>query len=196
MEDFMKRIFLSFTAVMLMSCQQAPAPQTLEPIRFSGLPKIRIAASEIRVVDNYDAPLKSPNVEHMFPTPLTTSISQWSTDRLQAAGTDGIMEVTIEEASVVEVKLPKTKGLRGLFTDDQSERYDAKLRATMRLYTGNRAIAVAEGDVNVVRSRSINEKATINDRERLFHDMSKELMTQFNTQSEARLRQYFGAFLR
>jgi hypothetical protein len=192
----MKRILLALTAMTLLGCQQAPEPQVLAPISFANMPQIRLAVSEIHVVEQYQPPLRTPNVEHMFPTPPAAAVKQWANDRLKASGTQGLMEITIEDASVKEIELPKTKGLRGLFTDDQSERYDAKLRVTMRVYDGEHTIAMAEGDVNVIRSRSINEKATINDRERLFNDLTKELMMQFNTEAEARLRQYFATLLR
>jgi hypothetical protein len=192
----MKRIVLALTALTLLGCEPAPQAQNLGPISFANQPKIRLAVSEIRVVEQYEPPMKSPNVEHIFHTTPSKAIGQWATDRLQAAGTQGLMEVSIEDASVVEVPLPKTEGLRGLFTDDQSERYDGKIRVTFRIFDGARAIAIAEGDVNVVRSRSVNEKATIQDRERMFHQMTQEMMTQFNGEAEKRLRQYFGAFLR
>lgn len=192
----MKKLLLAVSALIITSCQQAPAPQQLDQISFANMPKIRIAASEIRVVEQYEAPLKAPNVDHMFPTPPTRAVNQWVADRLQAAGTQGLLEVSVEEASVVEVPLPKTDGIRGFFTDDQSERYDAKLHVTFRMYDGARASSLAAGDVTVIRSRTINEKATIRDRERLFHDMTKEMMAQFNTEAEARMRQYFGAYLR
>lgn len=192
----MKRFLLALTTLTLIGCQQAPTPQTLQPLSFASMPKIRIAAAEIRVVEQYEPPLKAPNVEHMFPNPPTKAVNQWVADRLQAAGTSGLLEVSIEDASVVEVPLPKTDGVRGFFTDDQSERYDAKLRVTFRMYDGLKAASIAAGDVNVVHARSINEKATIQDRERLFDEMMKEMMMQFNSESENRLRQYFNAFLR
>jgi len=192
----MKRILFTLAAFALIGCQQAPVPDVLPPLSFANQPKIRIAATEIRVVENYVAPARSPNIDHMFPVSPTAAIKQWANDRLQTAGSTGIMEISIDDASVVEVPLPKTEGVRGFFTDDQSERYDGKIRVTMRLFDGQRGIAAAEGDVNVIRSRSINEKASLADRERMFHSMTKEMMDQFNTQAEARLRQYFSAFLR
>jgi len=70
------------------------------------------------------------------------------------------------------------------------------MRVVMRLYSGARAVADVEGDVNVLRSKSINEDATINDREKLFYDMTVGMMQQFDGAAEARLRQYFGAYLR
>lgn len=192
----MKKIFFALAALALVACQPAPTPQNLAPISFTNQTKIRLAAVEIRVIEQYEPPMKSPNVEHIFFMTPTNAIKQWASDRLQATGTSGLMELTIDDASVVEVPLPKTTGLRGFFTDDQSDRYDGKIRATFRIYDGVHAVAIAEGDVNVIRSRSVNEKATLQERELLFHAMTQEMMTQFNGEAEKRLRQYFAAFLR
>lgn len=192
----MKKLFALAALTLFTACEQAPPPPVFPPISFSQKTPIRLDVAEIRVVENYRPTLAAPNVEHNFQTPPNVALKTWASQRLQAVGKQGILEFVIEDASVIEKPLPKTDGVRGFFTDDQSERYDAKTRVVMRLYTGARAAADAEGDVNVMRSKSIAEKATINDREQLFYDMTVSMMQQFDTEAETRLRQYFGAFLR
>ena len=95
-----------------------------------------------------------------------------------------------------EVPLPKTEGIKGIFTDDQDARYDARMSITMRLYNGENAMSVASADVVVERSRSIHEKATIDERERMFDMMTREMIATFDQQATARLRQYFNKYLR
>jgi hypothetical protein len=192
----MRRFLPVIAAFLFSACAQPEPTQNLAQISFTSLPPIRLGVAEIRVIEAYEAPLKSPHVEHNFPVSPAEAVKIWASQRLQAAGTTGVMEITIEDASVIEQHLNKTEGVRGFFTDDQSERYDAKLNVTMRLYTGDTAVANAEGDVKIIRSRSVSEKATINERERLFHDMTLGMITQFNQEAETRLRQYFQAFIR
>lgn len=187
---------LSAAALLLAACEQAPKPVPLTPIDFTHKTPISLAVSEIRVVENYRAPLQSPNVEHLFPTPPSEAVKMWSNQRLRAAGASGLLEITLEDASVIEQPLPKTDGVRGFFTDDQSDRYDARIKATIRLYTGERAIANAEGSINLVRSRSINEKASVADRERFYHQMVLDMMQQFDAEAETRFRQYFSPYIR
>ncbi len=112
------------------------------------------------------------------------------------SGGKGNPRVTIENASVVEQKLSRTPGFKGLFTNDQSERFDATLAVTFRLYREGTALSVAEGSVNVRRSRTVAENASVAEREQIFYDMTKQLMQAFNTEAEARLRQYFSPYLR
>lgn len=192
----MRSFITGALCLLVAACSQAPQIPALKPVDFSHKTPIRLAVSEIRVVENYQSPLRDPNVEHTFPTPPVQAVKTWANQRLRAAGGTGVLEVVIDDASVVEKKLPKTDGVRGMFTDDQSERYDARLRVTLRLYAGERAISDAEGNVNVIRSRSINEKATIAQREELQQQIVLEMMQQFDTEAELRFRQYFAPYLR
>lgn len=191
----MKAFFIA-SFMLLAACQQAPQPAALSPVDFTRATPIALAVSEIRVVENYASPLKNPNVEHLFPTPPAQAVKTWASQRLRAAGASGLLEITIEDASVIERPLPKTEGMRGFFTDDQSDRYDARLKATMRLYTGERAVSDAEGNVSLVRARSINEKATVAERERFFNQMMLDIIQQFDAEAEARFRQYFSPYIR
>ncbi len=191
----MKKLIALIALTLLAACEQAPAGYKPDPIAFIDMP-IRVNVAQIRVVENYQAPLRAPNVEQDFPVPPAVAVKQWAAQRLQAVGNEGELEVAIDDASVKEVKLPKTKGVKGLFTDDQDARYDASIHVTFRLYDGVNTMSAASGDVLITRSRTINEKATIDDRLRTFHTMTKEMMTTFDQQSESRLRQYFSAYLK
>jgi hypothetical protein len=192
----MRKLLALAATALLVACQPAPNGFVADPIRFAARGPVRMNVGEIRIRQNYQPPMRAPNVDHEFPVPPETALKTWVQDRLAAVGQSGLMEVTIEDASVKEVKLPKTEGVKGLFTDDQEARYDAVMHVTFRIYTGAQGMSDASGDVVVTRSRSINEKATVDERRKMFHDMTRDMMTQFNTEAEARLRQYFSRFMR
>ena len=194
----MKKIIPITLALLLTACQQAPNAYVPEPFAFetNAIAPIRLNVAEIKVVNGYTAPLRKPNVEHEFPVTPATAVRQWVNKRLKAIGSNNILEITIDNASVKEVPLPKTKGVEGLFTDDQDTRYDAKLVVTMRLYSGTRAMSDASADITITRSRSINEKATVFDRERLYHSMVREMMASFDGEANKQLRQYFSNYLK
>ncbi len=180
---------------LLSACESAPAAYTPAALDFSGTP-VRLNVAQIRVVENYRAPMTRPNVEQEFPTPPAAAVKKWVSQRLTAVGSSGVLEIAIDDASIREVPLPKTGGIKGVFTDDQDARYDGNLRVSLRLYDGVQVGSVASGDVSVMRSRSINEKATVNERERLYENLTKEMMTGFESETNARLRQYFSAYIR
>ena len=190
-----KYIAITFLALAT-ACQPAPSSFVAEPISYAARGPIRLNVAEIRVTQNYPPTMRAPKVEQDFPLPPDTAIKKWVQERLAASGQSGMMEVSIDDATVKEVKLPKTPGIEGVFTDDQDARYDAVMHVTFRVYTGTQGISDASGDVIVTRSRSINEKATVDERRKIYHEMTREMMAQFNTQAEARLSQYFSRFMR
>ena len=192
----MKKILALIATVLLAACQTAPLGYTPGPFSFAGKPPLRINVAEIRIVENYKPTLALPNVDHDFPVPPADAIRQWAKQRLVASGSSGVLEVVIDDASVKEVKLPKTEGIKGLFTDDQEARYDAQVNVTLRVFSGAQGLSDATGDIVISRSRSINEKATIDQRTRQFHGMTRDIMTTFDTLAEQHLRQYFVRFMR
>jgi hypothetical protein len=192
----MKRLIVALLTLTLAACQEAPAPQSYPPLNFSSQSKIKLAVAEIRVIENFKSSSSAPNVEQNFPVSPANAVKQWVEGRMQAVGSSGVLEITINDASVVEHPLPRTRGIEGFFTNDQSERYDASINVALRLYDGERAISVVEGDIRVTMSRSIAEDTPIAKREQIFYGMTQEIMALFNRETEARLNQYFRPYLR
>lgn len=181
---------------LLSSCEAAPEGYALRPISFADKAPISLNVARINVIENYKSPLAAPNVEHQFATSPAQAVRIWANERLRAVGTTGSLEITIDNASVKEVKLPVKDGVRGFFTDDASERYDGVLSVTFRAYDGENALSRAEGSVTISRTQSINEKATIADREHLWHEMVRDMANSYDREAELRLRQYFLSFIR
>lgn len=181
---------------LLAACEAAPEGYALRPISFSDKSPISLNVARIDVIENYKSPLAAPNVEHQFATSPAQAVRIWANERLRAVGTSGSLEITIDDASVKEVKLPIKDGVRGFFTDDASERYDGVLSVTFRAYDGVNGLSRAEGSASITRSQSINEKATIADREHLWHEMVRDMANAYDREAELRLRQYFTPFIR
>ncbi len=192
----MKRFLaLALTALALASCQDAPAPSSPAGISFGNKAPLRLSVAQINVVENYRPTMAAPFVDHTLPTPPIMAIKQWAGQRFVAAGGQGSLEIAVEDASVKETPLAKKDGLTGFFTDDQEARYDGHIKLTLRLYDGVNTISVAEANAEVSRWRTINEKATVAQREAMFNGMLQEMMLQLDSESEARIRQYFGRFI-
>ena len=192
----MKKFFaLALIALALASCQDAPAPSSAAALNFGGKAPLRLNVAQISITQAYQPPMAAPHVDHTMPTPPIMAIKQWAGQRFAAAGSQGNLEITIEDASVKETPLPKKDGLTGFFTDDQEARYDAHIAITIRLYDGVNTISVAEAKAEVTRMRTINEKATVAQREAMFNGIVQDMMLQLDSETEARIRQYFGRFI-
>ena len=154
---------------------------------------------EIRVVDEYRPTMRQPYVEQDFPVAPAVAIKKWAHKNLQAnhaISANSVLEVSIADASVKETKLPKTKGIKGVFTDDQDARYDARIAVNFRLFNGTDAMSKANGEVIITRSRTINERATVYEREAIYHNMLRDMMIQFDSEAKSRLHQYFQPYLK
>lgn len=189
----MKKL-IAVALFLLTACSTAPAGYQPKP--YSYAPPLTLNAQEIRVTDNSATSLRLPHIEQDFPVLPSAVLKHWADQRLRANGQGGIMEVNITEASAIATPLPKTKGIEGLFTDDQDTRYDLTLKVNFRIYSGASALSDASGDVTVTRARTINEKATVNDRQKVLDDMLHDAMASFDREAELRLRQYFSAFMK
>tara|TARA_B100000676_G_C17989369_1_gene793897 strand:+ start:352 stop:951 length:600 start_codon:yes stop_codon:yes gene_type:complete len=189
-------LLVFFSALIFLGACEVPRERPFNgPISFSKLPKIKLNVANIDVKRVYKAPLGFPNVEHEMPDQLLDAAERWAKDRLRAVGKYGVASLTIDRASVVEVKLEKAGGIRGAFIIDQGERYDVVLSVGIEVLeaaSGGQAAA----RTTVRASRTISENATLAERERLWEHMNNEVMGEFNQDFEARIRRHLSAFLR
>lgn len=181
-------------AFLLIGCQNTPAPASYAAPSFSSLPKLSFNVAKVEVDEEYNSPMRTPNVEHLFPTTPAQAVHIWVNDRIQATGSGGQMLFIIKDASVVETALPVKKGVEGAFTNEQASRYDAKLIVEARIYSQDQAVSTASTDVTITLSRTLPENATLEQHDRLFNEMTNTMMQMFNQQMEQNMGSYFGNY--
>ena len=182
------------TAVLLVSfwvtsCAVPAPPAAYPEITFSHLPPIRLNVAEVEIVENYVPPLHAPHVEHQFPLTPLSAMRQWAIDRIQAAGETRRGRVIIEDARVVAVPLKVRKGLQGLLYKEQGVRYDAALEARVEV-RAERGYRDSFATARVVQSRTAPEEMTLAERDRLFFEMTQEMIKELNSVLEANIRQH------
>jgi len=185
---------LLLLAVAVSVCQTPPAAPKYPAIRFTDGPPVRLNVGRVQVVEAYRPPLAAPNVEHDFPVRPMAALAQWARDRLRAAGTDGRAEVVIRDASVKEVGLKKSTGLRGALTTDQSERYDAAVEVEVRIIDDqNRERAWASAKAK--RSRTVPEDITLIGREQVWYAMTVKIMKTIDEVLRRQINQSLTAYI-
>lgn len=187
-------VVLLLAGIGLAACDTPPYRYQFADLTYAHLSPFALNVAVIDPANAYRPPMRSPNVEHLFPVQPAAAAMQWAKDRLIAVGSNGAARFTVLQASVVEVPLERTTGFQGLFTDDQSERYDAVLE--VRLDVEN-AQGLRTGTVTAraQRSQTVAEDATLNERERVWYELTEALMTDLNAELEKNIRQHLGAFL-
>lgn len=192
---FPRLFLLCLTGVILASCNMTPTQQAFPPISFRDSTPIVLNVLTVDVVQEYKPPLAPPNVEHLFPITPAQAMRQWVKDRIKAVGGDHRLEVIIKDASVVENRLALTPGLKGAFTNEQEARYDGRMAVELRIY-GERIVSEANIEVTANRSRTIDERSSVTQRDRIYYQMTRQMMQDMNAELEKNIYQYFRNYVR
>ena len=163
-------------------------------ITFVNSPSIAIDVQQVEIAREYVARGAKPNVEHLFPVTPNDAVTRWVGDRLVPVGRSRLVRVVVKDASVVEVPLEKTGGIKGWFTTDQAERYDATMEVVVEIRSdvGRDAYASAR----IKRSQTIEEGASPAKRREVWYAMTEKLMADLDRELERSMRQYLSAYLR
>jgi len=179
---------------VLAACTTPPPQNAFPDITFAHETPIRLDVREVSVEQAYKAPLTPPNVEHLFPVRPDKAAARWAHDRLVAAGSTRWARYIVREASVVETSLDQSKGLTGMLTTEQSERYDARIVVEMQIIADDGRV---EGSLTAKaeRSRSVPEDISLNERERVWFKMTEDLMKELDAQLEQTIKTTFFPFV-
>lgn len=163
-------------AMFVAACANVPPPQRPVPVfDYAKYPQIKLDVASVQI-NEYIPTMQAGHVEHLMPMPLPQAASQWARTRFKAVGEKGTAFITVKEASVVEVGLNRSTGVRAVFTVDQAERYDAALIVEIRI-EGREPEPNGNGIVKVERSQTIAENASLQARDKVWTDMEEKMMS-------------------
>ena len=193
---YFRKWFIAFVFVgLLPACETAVTPQQFSDLRYTHLPTISLAVAGIEVVNQYQSSTKKPHVEGEFPVLPVMVAGNWLRDRLSAVGGSDVIRATVTKASVVEVPLKKSSGIRGAFTRDQSERYDATLALKIDILD-SRGNLLGTISSQAKRSQTVSEDLSLAEREQVWFRMTEAMMNDLNSSLEKQIRQHFRRWLR
>ena len=190
-----KAAIMAAVLLLPVACE-TPAPAPVFPdLTFAHLTPIGLDVSTIEVIENYVSPLRAPNVEHEFPVSPAKATLYWAQRRFRATGSGRRGRVIIQDASVIATPLSVKKGVGGLFSNEQSVRYDARIEVRIEVTSplgGRSSFATAA----VKRSRTAAEEISLNDRHQLFFDLVSALLDDLDVAAIKSMRQHRGQDLR
>jgi hypothetical protein len=189
------RSLLIVSALAVVGCETPVDQQTFPEQTFQHLPPISLNVREIDIIHLFKPPLKAPHIEHEMPVPPQIAVERWVVDRLRATGTSGRAVITIRDASVVETRLKQLGGIKGTFTTEQSERYEAKVEVVIEAADG-KGLRSANAVAASLRNRTVPENATLRERRNLWYELTEKLMSDFDRTFEAQIRKHLTAFLK
>ncbi|HYG91656.1 MAG TPA: hypothetical protein VD978_36020 [Azospirillum sp.] len=177
-------------AAALSACQSTPIRPASRPIDFTSFGPIVMNSAAIDFVDATRPAGGVVHVEQRASTPPIEAMRRWTAERLQPAGRTGAVRVTVRDASIIEVPLPTTGGIKGYFTNDQAQRYEGRMEVEV---TGEAPVAGGgsfHGTTKAIATHTstVPENATLYDREATISEISRRLAEEINARLDAGIR--------
>jgi len=189
------RLMVALAALItLAACETKPPVARLAEISFAGKRPIQLDVGQLEIVPEYQSPAKRPHVEHLMPVSPEAATVRWAQDRLRPVGRTGSARVVIKDARVVEVALKTDKSFTGMFKEEQAERYDAVLDVAIQILD-ERHMPVADVLARATRSRTVPEGVSLNERDRILHDVTESLVRDIDSQMDGLIRSYLGRWV-
>ncbi len=185
---------LAVTAAALAGCQTVPTTYEHAELTYAHLPPYQLLVREIVVDQSYVSPSQKPNVEHLFDVSPAQASAQWARDRLKAEGNENILNFVIKDAAVTEDKLEKQKGITGLFTYDQSERYKGVLEVELQVLN-DQGFKEASVLARAERSVTVAENIKLREREKIWFQLTEDLMTEIDRQLQQGIAKHLNRFV-
>ena len=141
-----------------------PAAPTAFDITFQHREPIILRVSRVDVVDRHEPLLRAPRVEHLYDVTPASIIDRWAAERLKPVGAQGLVTLIVEEAGVIEERLPVSTGIGDLFRDEPDTRLTGVIRARFDHVdigppSQSRSVEIlAEASVEVLESATLNER--------------------------------------
>ena len=191
-----RAISLLVIGISLAGCSSPPPTTDFAEMTFRHLPQIQLLANEIKIESSTLSPGAGENVAYQFPTPPETALRNWARDRLVArgGGTSGaVATFTIIRAEATSQPLKTDTGFTGLFKQELSNRYDARVEATLTIRATNGRNGNVEARAQ--HSATVREDSTLIERRKVMYDLTEKLMAEFNAEMERNIRQYLRDFV-
>jgi len=183
----------ALSAGLLAACSMDDPVNRYAQLTYQHRPDINLDVGDIQIEQAYVTPGQPPNVDHLFPVQPKDAAVRWAQDRLVARGDRLTFRYIVREASAVEEELPKTGGLTGMLTADQSERYALHMVVEMQVLDGRSIQGTAKAEAR--RSRTVPEDSSLSEREEVWYRLTEETMRDLDLQLEQTIREAFFPYI-
>ena len=190
---FRLALVIPLLGALAAGCAMDDPGNSFAGITYEHLPDINLDVGEIQVEQAYKETTEAPNVGYLFPVPPKDAAVRWGQDRLVAKGDRLTFRYIVRQASAIETELPKTQGVTGLLTTDQSERYEVNIVIDMQILDGRQVQGTASAEAR--RSVTVPEDITLNEREKVWYKLTQDTMNDLNDQLEETIKTAFFPYI-
>ena len=189
---YRRLLFIFVLFIPLAGCDTPNLENSLPELTFKHQNIIQLDVERIEIINEFKMPFKFPNVEHLVPISPGASAERWASDILRPTGKSGIAQFVITNGSVIREDLKTQKGIKGIFSLDQSKRFQANVNVRLEIFKDQKK-SVAQASAS--RSQTLREDASPNLQSRLWYNLVERLMESFNRQMRNQINTHLRIFI-
>jgi hypothetical protein len=190
----MPRPIILLLGLLVAACAREYETFQPPPLDFSDRAPIRFEVEQVNVRSAFQPQGAPPFVGHTLALTPEAALRQLLEQRLQAVGGTGSVQAVIIDASITEEPIETTPGLRGYLMQEASARLKGLLKVRVdRLDEAGRVISSVSTEVT--RSSSIPEDATYVQRQKIGHELVRDLVNDLDAGMATNLRDTFGSII-
>ena len=189
---YQKLLFIFVLFIPLAGCDTPNLENPLPELTFKHQSIIQLDVERIQIINEFKMPFRSPNVEHLVPISPGASAERWASDILRPIGQSGIAQFVITNGSVIREDLKIQKGIKGIFSIDQSKRFKATVNVRLEIFKDQgKSIARASAS----RSQTLREDASPNLQSRLWYNLVERLMKSFDREMRHQINTHLKPYI-
>ena len=189
---YRKRLFIFVLLIPLAGCDTPNLENSLPELTFKHQNVIQLDVERIEIINEFKMPFKFPNVEHLVPISPGASAERWASDILRPTGESGIAQFVITNGSVIREDLKIQKGIKGIFSLDQSKRFKANVDVRLEIFKDQKK-SVARASAS--RSQTLREDASPNLQSRLWYNLVERLMKSFDREMRHQINTHLKPYI-
>ena len=178
---------------------QAPAviaaADAVSVINFADATSLSTDATSLSIHVDARPPKEYPHVMYRAPFTFEQAAKAWADSHFSLSGNSvNTLRVTLREGDITEKLLPKTGGIKGWFTKDQSAEYEARLAVEVAVIDPTGKV-VASADGKAWHSRTVPEGSTEDDKRHVWAEMIKTCFDNMDAELQPRIRSTMSSYV-
>lgn len=188
-------VAISAGALFLFACSSPPLQKTSLSLHFNDSSPYLVDVAAVEVINRYRSPFKDPYVEHLSPVTPADAVRAWVDARFRPVGGEGVLLVTITDASIEGRSLDTNKDFKALFISEQGAKLIGTLSVTLEVLN-EQNVSLGSIVAYASASRTLAEDASLTDRDYAMFYLTQALLEAFDFEASQQLDQHFSLFLR
>ncbi len=174
------------------AAQSAPAAPI---IRFADATSLSTDATSLSMYVENRPPREYPHVMYRAPFTYEQAARAWADAHFSLSGNSvNALRITLKNGDITEKLLPRTRGIKGLFTKDQAAEYDASLELEVAIIDPNGKV-LASTNAKAVQTQTVTEGATEEEKRGIWAGMIKATFDNLDAELQPRIRASLAGYV-